>query len=146
MSNEISLVTLFQVQNVLMSIKDVGNTIKYLKSLPQLNIPVDHIFAGDIYIRQITIPKDSFLVGKLHRYKTADIMLTGKMLLYNGFGEVPSEIEAPLIFETPARKRKIGYALEETVWMNCFPTTITDIKELEKQLYINEGDLECLQQ
>lgn len=115
---------------------------KILSSYDQLEIPTQHIFAGGVYIRQITIPKDAFLIGKRHRYKTCDIMLSGSMVLYNGFGKEPIKITAPIITESPAFKKKMGYAYEETVWLNAFPTDSTDIDGIERDIFISEDAFE----
>ena len=121
---------------------------KMLADYDQIEIPTEHIFAGGVYIRQITIPKDAFLIGKRHRYKTCDIMLSGRMALYNGFGKDPIVVEAPLIIESPQYKKKMGYAYAETVWLNAFPTNETDIEKIEKDIFISEesfmnGDTQC---
>ena len=115
---------------------------KMLADYDQIEIPTEHIFAGGVYIRQITIPKDAFLIGKRHRYKTCDIMLSGRMVLYNGHGKEPITVEAPIITESPKYKKKMGYAYSETVWLNAFPTDKTDIDEIEKDIFITEDAFE----
>jgi len=115
---------------------------KYLSDYEQIEIQTEHIFAGGIYIRQITIPKDAFLIGKRHRYATCDVMLSGCMTLYNGYKSKPITVEAPMITESPAYKKKMGYAYAETVWLNAFPTNSNDIEAIERDIFITEEAFE----
>lgn len=130
------------IEQFISKVTSVVELEKMLSEYDQIEIPTEHIFAGGVYIRQITIPKDSFLIGKRHRHATCDVMLTGRMALYNGFGKDPITVEAPIITESPAYKKKMGYAYEETVWLNAFPTNSKDIDTIEKDIFISEEAFE----
>jgi hypothetical protein len=133
------LIKRINIINLLMSVIDIDDLIDKMLLMPQVEMKVEQILAGGIYIRQITIPKDTFAVGKIHKYDTCDIVLEGSMLLYNGFGIEPSKIDAPMVFETLAGKQKVGYSLKKTVWMNCFAAKSKNIEEIEKDLYIERN-------
>ena len=42
---------------------------KYMKTQPQLEMKLEHIFSDGIYARKLYIPKGAIVVGKLHKYK-----------------------------------------------------------------------------
>ena len=41
--------------------------------------PLKHTFTDGIYIRQMSMKKDSFVIGKIHRHNHVWFLLTGKI-------------------------------------------------------------------
>ena len=39
-----------------------------MMNLPQIDLPLKHAFTTGIYSREIFLPKDSIVVGKIHRH------------------------------------------------------------------------------
>jgi hypothetical protein len=55
----------------------------HMKRMPhQVDIPVDHVFSGGIYLRSITIPAGTLVMGKRHRGATCNILMKGKLAVY----------------------------------------------------------------
>lgn len=95
---------------------------------PQVECPVAHHFGPGVYIREVRIPAGTVVVGHSHKDENLNIMLAGKMALVLD-GQV-SIVSAP--FQTVAKPgRKAAYVLEDTVWLNVYATTETDIDKLE---------------
>jgi hypothetical protein len=96
---------------------------------PQADCPVVHRFAPGLYIRELTIPADTYVIG--HRQTTyhLNIMLAGRIILTNEDG-TRTELVAPQVFVGPPG-RKIAYAVETVIWQNIYPTTETDVATLE---------------
>lgn len=96
---------------------------------PQVECPVIHRFGPGLYIREVTIPADTFSVG--HRQTTAhiNIMLEGRVTMVNEDGS-HTELRAPQTFVAPPG-RKVGYIHEKMVWLNVYATTETDVEILE---------------
>lgn len=101
---------------------------EFLK-LPQTDCPVVHRFGPGIYIREVTIPADTFSIG--HRQTTThmNVMLAGRVTMVHDDGS-RTELVAPQTFVAPPG-RKIGYVHETVVWQNIYPTTETDVATLE---------------
>ena len=124
---------------------------KMLAHPNQIEIPVEHIFSGGVYIRQIIIPKGTWIMGKRHRFESCNMLLKGKLAVYVEEGKPPMMIEGPMIFTSPPLAKKFAYCMEEAIFANVLPTDLTDPDEIEKVFIIPEqeylalkGDESCL--
>ena len=101
---------------------------EFLKQ-PQADCPVVHRFGPSIYIREVTIPADTFSIG--HRQITThlNIMLAGRVTMINEDGS-HTELVAPQTF-VAGPGRKIGYIHETMVWQNVYATNETNVEKLE---------------
>lgn len=111
---------------------------------PQVDAPVIHNFADGVYVRELFIPGDSWIMGKRHRYETCNILLKGKLSLYMGAGVPVKTIEAPLIFNSKPGVKKFAYAHKDTIFLNVHPTTETDVDKIEQEFIISEKEFENL--
>jgi hypothetical protein len=102
---------------------------------PQTECPVTHHFGPGVYIREVRIPAGLLVVGHSHRDENLNIMLAGKMALLVD-GQI-SIVEAPFM-KVALPGRKVGYAIEETVWQNVYATDETDIAKLE-EMYVDKS-------
>jgi len=109
----------------------------------QVETPVRHIFGAGIYIRELSAPAGTFLIG--HRQKTTHMnhMVSGKVLMLKDDGTI-GIVTAPATM-TMEPGRKIGLVLEDMIWHNIYPTDETDIETLEdtyldKSEYSKEND------
>lgn len=100
-----------------------------LHNLPQAECPVIHRFSPGLYIRELSMAAGLFVIGHYQKTHHLNIFLKGKVRMVGPEGEV-TELTAPMIFTAPPG-RKSGYILEDTVWLNVYPTTETDISKLE---------------
>lgn len=111
-----------------------------LKELPQIDAPPVHHFADGVYIRELVIPKDSLIIGKRHRHSTFNIILKGDISLYMGDNEPVKRLTGPCIFVSEPGVKKMGFAHEETVFLNIHPTDKTDPEEIEAEFIITEDE------
>lgn len=51
--------------------------VKHLSSFPQVELPVNHHFAPGIYMRELPVPADLIIVGKVHKFKHFKMLLKG---------------------------------------------------------------------
>ena len=107
-----------------------------LKQYDQVEIPVTHLFSGDVYIRQIMIPKGTLLTSRYHKFDQVDIMLTGEMSIVSNDGIV--KIKAPFVGYSKPGMKRIGYAHEDVLWMDVHPTKETDIAKIEAELFTDD--------
>lgn len=106
---------------------DMDCVERSMLSLEQEPCPVVHRFGPGIYIREVTLPKGIFALGHHQKEEHTNIVLRGKVLMEDG-----TTIEAPMMY-VGKPGRKCGVILEETVWLNVYSTTETDIEKLEER-------------
>jgi hypothetical protein len=110
-----------------------------LKKLPQVNCFEKHYFGPSLYIKEVTMPAGSVIVGKPHKVEHMCVMLQGKMVLVAEDGS-KKEVCAPMTFiGTPGRK--VAYILETTVFQNIYATEETDVEKLENMFVENSQRL-----
>lgn len=109
-----------------------------LLALPQVDCALVHHFGPGIYIREVTIPTGTIVVGHPHKAEHLCILMTGTLRVIDGHGEV-RDLVGPYIFTAPPG-RKIGFAVAgPVVFQNIFATEETDIDRLE-ELLVYQGD------
>jgi len=113
----------------------VDHLLSAMDQLPQTDCQTKHYFGPGIYIREVTMPAGTVVVGKPHRKEHMCVMLQGRMVVVLGDG-TKQELVAPLTFVGSAG-RKVAYILETTVFQNILATDETDIEVLENMLVDN---------
>lgn len=98
-----------------------------LLALPETDpkqFAVKHTFLEGMYMREMFIPQGTLVVGKIHKLPCLNIVSTGRLSLLTEFGSrvVGAGYTAP----SPAGIQKVGFALEDTVFVNVFRTDVTD--------------------
>ena len=101
--------------------------------LPQIEIPVQHIFSPGLYAREITVPEGALITGVIHKYP--QINLLSKGVIRVSLPEGIREIQAPYTVVSPAGIKRIAYAVTEVVWTTIVHTFLTDVDEIEKQFF-----------
>ena len=79
------------------------------------------------------IPKGALIVSTYHKLPQIDFMLSGDLSVVTGDGL--KRIKAPYVGASPPGMKRLGFAHEETWWMDVRATNNTDIEQLEKMLY-----------
>lgn len=100
-----------------------------LAALPPFDFPVRHLFPKGIYAREITIPAGCCLTGKIHRFENLNIVSKGRILVATEEGL--TEVVAPCTIVSPPGTKRVGYALEDTVWTSIHPNP-DDERDLDK--------------
>lgn len=112
---------------------------RWLLTLPQVETPVTHQFAGGLYIREGAIPAGTLALGHEHRAAHHCVILKGRMTLLTPDGSV-TEIFAPCAF-IGQPGRKLVFVHEDVVGQNIHPTgdwpakCLSDIGAMEEHLY-----------
>lgn len=104
-----------------------------IKKLPQLEIPVRHIFSDGIYAREITVPAQSLITGVIHKYPQINILSKG--IIRVSIDEDIQEIAAPFTIASPGGVKRIAFTITEVVWTTIIHTFLTDIDEIEKKYF-----------
>jgi len=105
---------------------------------PQVECPVTHNFAPDIYIREIFMPADTVVIGHKHLTEHFNVILKGKCRVM--IGDVVEELTAPCTFVSGAGSQKIVNVLEDCIWQTVHSNTDneTDIETLESRYVIKD--------
>lgn len=113
---------------------------KMFESPNQIHIEPVHRFADGLYSREITIPKGTLLTGLIHKFEHINIISKGKILVLTEDG--PKTITAPHTMVSQPGTKRVGYAIEDTVWttVHASPKNETDIQKLEAHLVTNTHD------
>lgn len=159
--NEISTIDILTVDNtgqILLShtgehpliIRDKILRLKdFLLSLPdeeKREFEVEHFCANGIYTRKLHIPKGSILIGKIHLTECVNIVAQGDISICTETGS--ARVKAGYTVVSPAGIMKVGYAHEDTIFINVFRTDETEIDKIEAEIacdsyeYLSIGNLE----
>lgn len=120
--------------------EDFRNAEDRLLQLPQVDCPLQHRFAPGVYVREIEMPADTFIIGGEHKTEHFNIVLTGKALVM--MDGVVHEITAPTTFVSGPGVRKTLYILETMRWqtIHANPDNEQDIDTLEHRIVTETRD------
>lgn len=82
----------------------------------QVDIPVEHHFHGDIYMRSITIPEGACIVGRIHLFDHFEILMSGDITVSTDEGD-PKRYTGSAIIKGKAGKKRAFYAHETSTFM-----------------------------
>lgn len=108
---------------------------QHLKQFEQVECPLKHTFAPGMYAREILLPADTFIVGKIHKHAHLNIVTRGKCVVATEYGM--HEIDAtngPVTFTSEAGAKRALYVQEETVWTTIHTVHSTDLAEIEREI------------
>jgi hypothetical protein len=97
-------------------------------------LPLKHSFADGMYVREMFIPKGHWVIGKIHKHSHPSFLMKGKILVITEQGK--QVLDAPLTVIAPAGTKRIGIALEDTIWVTCHATKETDLDKIEEDVIV----------
>lgn len=100
------------------------------KKLPQVEIPVVHRYSGGIYAREIIIPADTLLTGRIYKDDHFDVMVYGDVTVSSDDGL--KRLQGFNIFPSKQGKKRAGYTHSETKWI-----TFCSSKEMLNEEYLD---------
>ncbi len=121
-----------EIQDIIVN-SDIGvGDGKSIANIPE--IPIKHLFADQIYIRQMEMKQGQIVVGAIHNHLHAWFLMKGRVLINNN-GEKIEHIAPCYTISQPGSKRFI-YALEDSIFVNVHknPSNTKDIEKLEKEI------------
>lgn len=133
-SREVALSNREQIQGLQNLLVDNADGVNIVIHQNSEIFPLEHTFADGIYVRQMTMNKDSLVVGAIHNHLHVWFLLSGHITVATE--EESLEYIAPCyVLATPGTKRVI-YANEDSVFVNVHknPTNNQNIEELEREI------------
>ena len=100
--------------------------------IEETEMPLIHHFSDGVYMREIFIPKDTLIVGKIHRHAHLNFMSSGSATVLTKDGA--EYIKGPKTMLSSAGTKRALYTHEDTVWTTVHhnPTNTHDIEEIEE--------------
>lgn len=109
-----------------------------LRQYPQLPEQLTHHFADGVYARELFIPKDAVIVGKIHRFGHLNFLMKGDISVLTEHGI--KRLKAPAVIKSSPGIKRAGYAHEDTIWITVHATTVTDLEKIEDQVICKTFD------
>lgn len=99
-----------------------------------------HHFEPGVYIRQLFIPKDTVLTGKIHKTDHLNILSQGDITVWTEDGM--KRLKASTVIQSQRGMKRVGFAHEDTVWITVHqnPSDERDIKNVEARLFSDTFD------
>lgn len=94
------------------------------------SMPLRHSFADGCYVREILVPKNTLVVGKIHKHNHPRFLLRGEALVFTEHTGWRYFI-APSYVISQAGRKSIFYAIEDTVVVTVHVTDETDLEKIE---------------
>lgn len=97
-----------------------------------VNCPLTHKFAPGIYVREIFIPANTYIVGKIHKHTHPNFLMSGTVEVITESGGAETLVGPLSIISPPGTKRALR-AITDLVWITVHhnPTNTQDLNELE---------------
>lgn len=111
----------------------VTQLVQTLSALPQVECPVKHHFSPGLYMREIFMPADTIVIGKVHKTEHFNILMKGSCFIVNDDGS-HELLQAPVTFSSQAGVQKTLYIVEDMIWMTTHVTEETNVEAIESQI------------
>src|SRR5580692_10272832 len=85
-----------------------------LLDVPQIECPLRHLFAPGVYVREILMPKGTFVIGAEHKTKHFNMILSGEADVL--IGDAVHHLKAPCILVSEPGVRKVLVIKEDMLW------------------------------
>jgi hypothetical protein len=106
---------------------------KSIGDLPEIDCPLQHVFAPGAYARTIFIPQNGTLVGKIHKHAHLNILSMGMVSVLTESGGV-EHLQGPVTMVSPPGTKRAVYAHTDVVWTTIHLTTETDLEKIEDEV------------
>jgi quercetin dioxygenase-like cupin family protein len=100
--------------------------------------PLIHHFVEGCYAREILLPKDSTVVGKIHKHEHFIIFLSGDVTISSEHGT--ERINKPGIAISPMGVKRAVYAHEESRIITIHLTKETELEKIEREVIVEDFD------
>jgi hypothetical protein len=92
-----------------------------------------HYFANGSYVREMIMPANALIVGRIHKRETINVLLEGELTVIDEHGR-RTDLKAPHVFIAPAGNQKAAYTKTPVRWLNCFACETTSLDEIQSLL------------
>lgn len=107
----------------------------------QVICPTKSLFTPGMYIRNVLIPRNTFLTTEIHKTEHPFALMSGSVSVYNVDTDEVERIEAPYIGITTPGTRRVAYAHEDSIWVTFHATDLTDVEEIAKNILVDRPEV-----
>lgn len=119
----------------------IGALVEHMRKLPQTDCPVKHHFSPGLYLREISMPAGTVVIGRIHKTEHFNILVQGSCaIVHEDFTR--EVLRAPMVFVSKAGVQKALVILEDMIWMTTHVSDETDLNKLETLLVDPKPQLE----
>jgi len=93
---------------------------------------IRHYFAPGVYAREMWMPKDCLITGKIHLTEHLNMLSQGRVSVSNQGESIT--MEAPHTFVSPVGTKRAIYAHEDSTWTTIHATDLTDPDKIEAEI------------
>ena len=104
----------------------------HLATLPQIETTPVHYFAPGMYGRELFIPADSIVVGKIHRHQHITMLIKGEATINTDKGM--ERIAAPYVWISQVDAKRALVTHTDCIFFTVHATNETDLELLEAEL------------
>lgn len=109
-----------------------------LAELPQQQIEIKHHFSYGIYAREMIMPPEVVVIGKIHKFQSLNILSKGEVSVLDcGDGSV-RRVRAPYTVVSEPGAKRVIYSFEETIWTTIHGTFEKDLEKIEAHFIAND--------
>ena len=110
----------------------INNLDKEFK-IKAADCPLKHLFSEGMYVREVTVPAGTLVIGKIHKHEHPAFLLKGEAFVITEYDGI-KEMKGPCSFISPAGVKRAVFAKTELVWttVHLNPENITDLEKLEE--------------
>ena len=114
-----------------------------LAKVPQVEMPLRHLFVPHMYCREIMMPKGTLLTSRIHLTEHFFVVSAGAVAVWDDdHGKVI--LSAPHTGITKPGTRRVLFAIEDTIWSTFHVTDKTDPDEIVREVTFSEGKFQQL--
>lgn len=114
-------------------------TGRFIESMPQVQVTAEpvHAFAEGLYRRELTMPKDTIWVSRVHKHDNFAFIIKGECSVLSENGVM--RLKAPCMLTTLAGTQRMLQIHEECTWVTVHPIP----PELGREIGAVEQYLAC---
>ena len=102
---------------------------------PQVECPVTHRFAPNMYIREVFVPAGTLLTSEIHKKEHPHVLSMGKITMWDGEGGEIT-VSAPYCGITKENARRVVFVHEDCVFTTFHVTEATTVEDAEKDIFV----------
>lgn len=119
------------------TLSDITRLQAFCEQLPQAHMEVEHTFLPGQYLRKMSMPADTLVVGKRHRFRHA-LIISGHVTIRTGDGMV--ELQGTHIIDSPAGMKRAIYAHAPSELVTVHLTDETDLERIEALMIMPDDE------
>lgn len=119
------------------TVESIREFQKLHAQLPQIDVPVEHLFADGLYARPMFMREGESVVGATHGKQHLCIVV-GDCIVVDGHSR--KELRGLNYFVSEVGAKRAIIAKTDMVWITIHATKLTDVGEIEREVLLPEDE------